>query len=209
MTAEQLVWLAGPGSVEVLIRRSRFLGLALPCESESVAQQQLAEIRAEHPKATHHVHAWRLRAAGTGRITHRFDDDGEPGGTAGRPVLAALEGRQVVNAQVIVVRYFGGIKLGAGGLARAYGEAAGKALAAGELRPLIPTRVVTVRLPFAHVPWLERVAAREGLGILSRAFAADATIALAVPDARVASLSREILDLTAGTASIEAGPETD
>ncbi len=208
MTGEALVWLASPGSVDLLIRRSRFLGMALPCESEEVAARQLAQARRDHPKATHHVHAWRLRASGTGRITHRFDDDGEPGGTAGRPVLAALEGRQVVNAQVIVVRYFGGIKLGAGGLARAYGEAAGKALAAGDLRPLIPTCVVTVRLPFAHVPWLERLAAREGLAILTRTFAADASLTLAVPEARVASLSREILDLTAGAARIEAEPGT-
>lgn len=207
MADGQLVRPRGPGSIETVVRRSRFLGLALPCESREEAERQLAQARADHPKATHHVYAWRLRLSETGRITHRFDDDGEPGGTAGRPVLAALEGRQVVNVQVIVVRYFGGIKLGAGGLARAYGEAAGKALAAADLQPLVPTRLVTVRLPFTHVPWLERVAAREGLAVLSRAFANNATLALAVPEARVASLSREILDLTAGAAQIESGPE--
>ena len=208
MTDERLVWPAGPGSVEILVRRSRFLGLALPCEGEADAAQRLAEIRRDHPKANHHVYAWRLRSGETGRITHRFDDDGEPGGTAGRPVLTALEGRQAIDALVVVVRYFGGIKLGAGGLVRAYGEAAGKALAAADLRPLVPTQVVTVRLPFAHVPWLERVAAREGLAILDRSFGADATLALAVPVERVASLSREIRDLTGGGARIDFGPAT-
>jgi uncharacterized YigZ family protein len=203
MTSEKLLRVAGEGLVEILVRKSRFLGVALPCEGEATATTDLERLRALHPKANHHVYAWRHQDLETRLMRHRFDDDGEPGGTAGRPVLAALEGRQIGAGLVVVIRYFGGIKLGAGGLVRAYGEAAGKALAAAALQPIVRTCVLTVRLPFAHVPWLERAAAREGLAIVSRAFEADATIALAVPEERRPSLAREIIDQTGGAARIE------
>jgi len=204
MTSETFLQIAGEGSVEILVRKSRFLGVALPCEGDEGAAASLERLRVLHPKANHHVYAWRRQDPETGLIRHRFDDDGEPGGTAGRPVLAALEGRQIAQGLVVVIRYFGGIKLGAGGLVRAYGEAAGRALTAAELNPIVRTRLLTVRLPFAHLPWLERVVAREGIAILSRAFAADATLVLAVPTDRWESLAREIIDQTGGGAQIEA-----
>ncbi len=203
MGTAKLLRVVGEGTAEILVRKSRFIGVALPCASPGAAAADVDRWRAQHPKATHHVYAWRCQDGETGQISHRFDDDGEPGGTAGRPVLAALEGRQIAAGLVVVIRYFGGIKLGAGGLVRAYGEAAGKALAAAALEPIVRTRQLTVRLPFAHVPWLERAAAREGIAILSRTFGADTTLVLAVPEDRWESLAREIIDRSGGSARVD------
>ncbi len=209
MDTENLHWLATAGAVDLLVRKSRFLGHALPCCCEADASLELQRLRGVHPKATHHVYAWRLRDERRRFITHRFDDDGEPGGTAGRPVLAALEGRGVVNALVVVVRYFGGIKLGAGGLVRAYGEAAAKALDAGQLRPIIPARHVRVRLPFQHLPRFERMVASEGLEVRGRDFGTDVVFDLLMPEDLIEHCTRELMDMTAGMARIDVGDAAD
>ncbi|MCB9549908.1 MAG: YigZ family protein [Myxococcales bacterium] len=94
------------------------------------ALARLAEVRAAYPEATHHCYAWR----GDGRDAFRWGDDGEPAGSAGRPMLAAIDGRGLSHTVVIVVRWFGGTKLGVGGLVRAYGAAAAEGLdAAGSV----------------------------------------------------------------------------
>jgi len=191
------------GTCELVIRKSRFLGYAMPCAGEADARERLGVIRKAHPKATHHVFAWRRRAESDGLMSHRFDDDGEPGGTAGRPLLQVLEGKGVVNAQLVVVRYFGGIKLGAGGLVRAYGEAGAKALAAAGPEPLIPTRRLSVRVPFTHLATLEHWLGGEGLPVVGRRYAEDARLDLEVPLERVAGLPQQIADLTHGAATLE------
>ena len=132
--------LSGPCRHEVdKVKGSRFLGLAAPARSEEEAQELLASARREFHDARHHCSAWRL---GTGGEVFRWSDDGEPSGSAGRPLLAALEGRELVDTAVVVVRWFGGTKLGVGGLVRAYGEAAAAVL------DLAPQEVVTLRRRF-------------------------------------------------------------
>ena len=201
--AEALNWIAADGRHELLVRKSRFLALIMSCASAAEARDQLARIRGEHPKASHHVFAWRLRAVEDGQITHRCDDDGEPGGTAGRPTLMVLEGQSVINVQAVVVRYFGGIKLGAGGLVRAYGEAAGKALVAAELRPLVLTKCLSVRVPFSQVSILERIILREGVQVEERMYDEEVRMNLVVVADLADELMRELTDLTGGAAQIE------
>lgn len=201
--AEQLQWIAGEGRYELFVRKSRFLGLVLPCRAPNEAAAQLAAIRSEHPKANHHVHAYRLREERDGQITHRFDDDGEPGGTAGRPTLMVLEAQHVINAHAIVVRYFGGIKLGAGGLVRAYGEAAAKALVAADVRPLVLTKQLRVRVPFPQLSILEHIVLREGVQVAQRSYDEEARMELVVVADRVEDLIRELTDSTGGAARIE------
>lgn len=104
-------------------RRSRFFGYAFRIGNSEHFENRLRILRVEHPKARHHCWAWRLAAG-----PYRFTDDGEPGGTAGKPILQAIEGYEVEDCGVIVVRYFGGVKLGTGGLVRAYSGAAQTAL---------------------------------------------------------------------------------
>ena len=112
------------------IKGSRFIAGVYPILTEEQARRFLLAARAKHPKATHHCLAFRC-----GTVA-RASDDGEPSGTAGRPILAQLDAAGIENAAAVVVRYYGGRKLGAGGLARAYGAATRAALVAGEFAPL-------------------------------------------------------------------------
>lgn len=103
---------------------SRFLGLIYPVSEEAEATRILNECRKKYYDATHHCYAWRIRHPQTGTVMERSSDDGEPSGTAGRPILAVLEGAGLSNVLLIVVRWFGGTKLGTGGLVRAYTDSA-------------------------------------------------------------------------------------
>ena len=96
---------------EIVIEKSRFIGYAAPVQSESEARDFIAKIKKEHPFATHNCYAY---IAENGAIA-RFSDDGEPQGTAGAPILEVLKNKELVNSAIVVTRYFGGIKLGAGG----------------------------------------------------------------------------------------------
>ncbi len=107
------------------VKGSRFLGIAAPVRDEEAAKEFLLRARKEHHDARHHCSAWRLGIDGK---QFRSSDDGEPSGSAGKPILAMIEGRDLSNVVVIVVRWFGGTKLGVGGLVRAYGQAAAEAL---------------------------------------------------------------------------------
>jgi len=110
-------------------QRSRFLVTAAPATTEDDARALLAEVVTEMPDASHHCWAWRIALP----AIDRAGDDGEPSGSAGRPILAQLTGRDIIDSAVIVTRYFGGTKLGVGGLVRAYGGAAGEALDKADL----------------------------------------------------------------------------
>lgn len=106
-------------------RGSRFIGYAFECDSTSTFKTKLDVIRKEHHQARHFCYAYMI---GEDRSVYRSNDDGEPNGTAGKPILAQILGRDMTNVGVVVVRYFGGTKLGKGGLVRAYGNAAKDAI---------------------------------------------------------------------------------
>ena len=112
--------LAGPARIEIEIKRSRFVAHAARVDDPAGAPAFLAAVA--DPAATHNCWAWRIGGE------YRFNDDGEPAGTAGKPIYIALEGKDADHVMVVVTRYFGGTKLGAGGLARAYGGAAARAI---------------------------------------------------------------------------------
>ena len=117
--------LAGEGSDEFVIHKSRFIGYGCPCAGEQDALDFLARIRAKHRDATHNCYAYII---GQNEGVMRYNDDGEPGGTAGMPILEVMRARGVVNCAVVVTRYFGGVLLGAGGLVRAYAQGSKTAL---------------------------------------------------------------------------------
>lgn len=127
------------------VKGSRFIAWVAPAETEEEALELLARARSEHPDATHHCSAWRIGEA------VRFSDDGEPGGTAGRPMLEVLLKRDLMNLAAVVVRYFGGTRLGAGGLVRAYSGAVARALDnAGTVQVLEQAHInITVPFPLA------------------------------------------------------------
>ena len=135
--------LAGPAEAMLEVKKSRHLARAEPVDSPQAAIDVIERVSV--PDATHNVWAYRIGPA------YRFSDDGEPAGTAGRPVLAAIDGQGLDGVVVVVTRWFGGIKLGAGGLVRAYGGAAAEALRRAPRRPIVRWERLVVHVGFAHV----------------------------------------------------------
>jgi uncharacterized YigZ family protein len=111
-------------------RGSKFISYAFPVNTEAEAKKYLASVQELHPKAVHHCYAYRL---GTDKMSYRISDDGEPSGTAGRPILNTLYSREITNVLIVVVRYFGGTLLGVPGLINAYKEATESALQAADV----------------------------------------------------------------------------
>lgn len=143
---------------EYEVKKSRFIGHIQPCASKEAAQGLLSELKLKHPAASHVAYAWRIRG-GDGMITERFSDDGEPSGTAGRPILAPMkgqgQGQAIIQTIIAVVRYFGGTKLGTGGMRRAYAQAAKLAIEQAELIPWVETRVIQLNIDYSQLQLLE------------------------------------------------------
>jgi uncharacterized YigZ family protein len=140
--------------VEYEIKKSRFIGVIMPCQSEDDALRKLGNLARQHPQANHLAFAWRIRQP-EGFLTERFHDAGEPSGTAGRPILAPLEGQDLINTVIGVIRYFGGIKLGTGGLTRAYGATAKQAIAEANIVKWVEMAQMTLEIDYAQLQLLE------------------------------------------------------
>ena len=175
--------LAGEGRHEETIQRSRFVAIAFPACGEEGFLARLGEIRAEFPGATHFVWAYSVRESG-GQLRTRFHDDGEPKNSAGKPALAPLQGRELINAAGVVGRYFGGSTLGVGGLGRASGGAAAAALDAAGVTPLVRRERHRLEVPYAVLRETEHRLAARGARILHKEFAANVIIEyeLTVPE---------------------------
>jgi len=145
---EEYLTLGNTGNDMIVVKRSKFIGAAGPAADEAEALEFLESIKQEHKQATHHVYAYQI---GENNQLQRFSDDGEPSGTAGMPVLEVIKQMDLRNLVVVVTRYFGGTLLGAGGLVRAYTEAAKIGiLAAGIVKMVLHTRFqITVDYTFA------------------------------------------------------------
>ncbi len=176
-------------------KKSRFVTLAAPVSSEVEARAFIDSV--SDPKASHNCYAYRIDQG-----TFRYSDDGEPGGTAGLPIYSALAAGNFVYTAVVVVRYFGGIKLGTGGLTRAYGRAASDCLGDAETVPYIPTVKAIVRVGFDTISSAFRAVERyKRLNAMNNAEGCE--IHVAVPlDARDAFVT-ELRNATKGTAKIE------
>lgn len=194
--------LAMEGTGELLIKRSRFLARAVPLQHEEAVHTWLGAVRAAHPDAGHHCFAYRLGVMGE---VGRFSDDGEPGGTAGRPIMEVMLREAVVDAAVVVTRYFGGILLGAGGLMRAYSQAAATAVHAAGVREMRAHTELEVTVDYALLGALEQVLVREDLQASTRAFAARVTLLVPVPAGSEQHIIARIADLTAGSGVVRPG----
>ena len=176
-------------------KKSRFVTFAAPVSSEVEAKAFIESV--SDPKASHNCYAYRIDEG-----TFRYSDDGEPGGTAGAPMYSALAAGNFVYTAVVVVRYFGGKKLGAAGLTRAYGRAVSDCLACSETAPFVPTVKATVRVGFDAVAATFRAVERyQRLNAINSTEGCE--IHVAVPlDARD-SFVLELRNVTKGTAKIE------
>ena len=182
-----------------ILRGSRFLAVVARVGDRDGADALVRELRAAHPDASHHCSAWRVgRDMGA-------DDDGEPGGTAGRPMLEVLLKRDLDRVAVVCVRWFGGTKLGAGGLVRAYGGTAAKALDAAGTEVEHATATATVRAPYPRADAVHRLLdAWPELSKGEPAYdAVGLSLAVVVRADRTERLARALADATAGDATLE------
>jgi len=145
MTLKPYKTLLTRASDEFIINKSRFIGYGAPAASEEEALGFLADVRSAHKDASHHCYAYII---GANMGVMRYSDDGEPGGTAGMPIIEVMKARQITNACVVVVRYFGGVLLGAGGLTRAYSQGAAMAINAAGVGEVSPTRRYLMEVPY-------------------------------------------------------------
>lgn len=186
------------------IQRSRFLAYAIHAEDEEEVRAWLADVKKEHYEARHVPYALVLGARAD---RQRSSDDGEPGGTAGSPILEAITARGITYAAVAVVRYFGGIKLGAGGLIRAYAHAAGLGLEAAAKIRMTPLHTMYVQLDYDLLVAAERYVRDTGLQAGGTSYADDVTLTLLVPTGDIELHQRALTDLTAGRARYQLGEQ--
>jgi uncharacterized YigZ family protein len=188
--------LAAPAEAQFREKASTFLAYAAPAASEAEARAVLAEREKLHWDATHNCSAWVVRGG-----VRRANDAGEPSGSAGAPILAAIEGAGVTDCIVVVTRWYGGTKLGVGGLVRAYGDAAAQALAAAPRLAGTEAVRLEVRYPYAHTAAVMRALERAGAEQVEHGYAesGDAGIVLvSVPEEAAEGFADELREGTAG-----------
>lgn len=186
-------------SAEIRVKGSRFLAEVLPADSEEIARETLAGRRREFHDATHHCSAWRLGPDGD---TVRFDDDGEPSGTAGAPILRQIEASGLTETLVVVTRWFGGTKLGTGGLIRAYGDAAKEALATVRVAKRTVRRSITVRFAYEDTSPAMHVISRFDAVIDDTEYGDDTCIRLLVRRSETESFGEAFTDALGGRGSV-------
>lgn len=187
--------LAAPCDYQEVIRKSRFLTKAAPVSSPDEAHAFIQSV--SDVSATHNCWAWKIGNQ------YRFSDDGEPGGTAGRPMLTAIEGQDCDQVIVVVIRWYGGIQLGTGGLARAYGGSAAKCLQAGERVELVSRIRCHCHCRFAELALLKaRLGEHETLIEQETFDAQGAQLLLALPEAQRAALQRLVADISRGRSEL-------
>ena len=187
--------LSSEASLQQDVRRSRFLARAAPVESVDAAHAFFA--RVDEADATHNCWAYRIGAS------YRFNDDGEPGGTAGRPILQAIEGQGCDRVAVVVTRWYGGIKLGTGGLARAYGGTAAECLRLAERVAIVAMARLGFVCDFSELALLKARLRELGAEPLQERFGAGgAALEFELPARQVAEAERRIADLSRGRIAV-------
>lgn len=187
--------LATPAAFTLEVKHSRFLAQAMPVERADAALARLADIA--DPDATHNCWAYRVGD------DYRSSDDGEPAGTAGRPILAAIDGQGFDRVMVVVTRWYGGIKLGVGGLVRAYGGSAAECLRTASRQPLVTMCVVQLQTSFDDIGAVHAAITDFNIDKLEENFAADGVrLRLSLPADRIDALSSQLRDATRGRVRI-------
>lgn len=188
--------LAGPVQATIEIKKSRFIALLWPVASREEARQRLAETRQHWPDARHYC-AVLLTASDS-----MLDDDGEPSGTAARPMYNVLQHKQLNNVLAVVVRYFGGIKLGAGGLVRAYTQAINQALLDATLQPVVQWTECRVAVAFADESRLRRHLADLGVAVQQAEYAQQVVLTLRLPVNQRQESMAKLVDAMSGAVTV-------
>ena len=192
--------LEGTSSFEEIVKNSRFVATASPIASDEAAKEFIAAH--SDGDASHNCWAWRVGQS------YRSSDDGEPSGTAGKPILQAIDRLSLDNVAVVVTRWFGGVLLGSGGLIRAYGGTAAACLRAGKLVEIVAVCEATIAVTFSDLGLVRsRLPSVAGVRIRQETFTeGGATLTVDLPEAYVQHTVRMIMDITSGRASVVMDP---
>lgn len=171
------------------VKGSKFLSYLIPCDSAEEADKQLKEIKDLHPTATHHCYAYRVDPSDVSEFSQ---DDGEPGGTAGLPILNVLRSAEIVNSIAIVVRYYGGTKLGKSGLIDAYGKATEMAKNRAELKTILPTIRFTITYPYNQQSLIDKLTHTYALFEKDATYAEDVQLVVECSDSDVKRFEKHL-----------------
>lgn len=200
---------AGEARAEITVVNSRFIATAAPAFTVDEARAFIARIRAEFPDASHNVPAFLIGYGAS--VTAHCTDDGEPSGTAGRPALAVLQGSGLGDVVVVITRYFGGTKLGTGGLVHAYGEAVKEVLAVLQRAEKISTHTVMLSCEYSYFDRVRLLVQEHHGQILDEDFGVDVTLTIRFAVPHFEPFQSALLELTRGTIQaeiIETNPDT-
>ncbi len=178
-----------PVTIEDTIKKSRFIGYIIPCQTEKEIIQQLNQLHQQHPQASHIVFAYRIKSANG--IISRFNDAGEPSGTAGKPVFKHIEGNDLINVLMVVIRYFGGVKLGAGGLTRAYGNTARKVIESSSINEFIAYAEAKLELDYKQMQLFEYQLAKLDGTIIQKDFSENICLVITIPEKNLPALQQQ------------------
>lgn len=192
------------GQGEITEKKSRFIATVRPVESEDEAVSFINETKKKYWDARHNCSAFVI---GKRQELTRCSDDGEPAGTAGRPMLDVLLKENIHNAAVVVTRYFGGVLLGAGGLVRAYQQATKAGLSASEIIEKKEGAVLFIRTDYTGIGRLQYLFAQEKITVMDTAYEADVLVKAVIPENDKKRIEKTIIEQTNGTAKLEWGDE--
>lgn len=192
------------GQGEITEKKSRFIATVRPVESEDEAVSFINETKKKYWDARHNCSAFVI---GKRQELTRCSDDGEPAGTAGRPMLDVLLKENIHNAAVVVTRYFGGVLLGTGGLVRAYQQATKAGLSASEIIEKKDGAVLFIRTDYTGIGRLQYLFAQEKITVMDTAYEADVLVKAVIPENDKKCIEKTIIEQTNGTAKLEWGDE--
>lgn len=181
-------------SAEYEVKKSVFIAHVKHVESEESAREFVQQVRKKYFDATHNCSAWIL---GEGGNLQKSNDDGEPGGTAGNPILETIKKNDLTNTAVVVTRYFGGIKLGAGGLIRAYSHTASLGLSAAKIICMTPFQRIALTLEYNFLAQVENFLRKKNIAVESSDYTDVVTLNILILPAQVDDFITELTDLTA------------
>lgn len=193
---------ASSAEYEYEIKKSRFIALASHCDSLQQAKSNLAEIKLAYPDARHWCYAYNSSLPGTSQFLG-CSDDGEPSGTAGQPMLKVVSNADIGEVMVVVVRYFGGIKLGTGGLARAYTQATAEVLKQLECKTVTPAQNWRVCCDYALEPDLRQIITKAEGKLLQLEYTHQIEALVSLPIGQSGALKEQLQNLSRGQASIK------
>lgn len=192
---------------ETLVNRSRFICYLSPCISIEEAKAQVKQRQLEHPQASHHCYAFLTKAADNS-LGYGYSDDGEPSGTAGKPMLAVLQGGGIGQVCAVVVRYFGGTKLGTGGLQRAYGDSVRQALVFLQAKIKIAMAAKTLACQYSQVDDVLHIISQVEGQVIEQEYLQQVQFRLLIPLAKLALVEYKLQTVSAGELTLKSSDNT-